>query len=85
MILSTLACTDAYIHTLRWLATARTLANLAKIDPLSLELDGFASPGPYFTRQIKTLGKASRTQADVKDIESGKKVGKSFGITHVRK
>ncbi|KAJ8501845.1 hypothetical protein ONZ45_g12012 [Pleurotus djamor] len=55
--------------------TLRALANLGSLDPFKIGLAGFGPTKAYFARQIKSLGRVSKAQAAVVDIESGKPVG----------
>ncbi|KAJ8520188.1 hypothetical protein ONZ45_g2948 [Pleurotus djamor] len=58
-----------------WISAIRALANLGSLDPFKIGLGGFGPTKAYFARQIKSLGRVSKAQAAVVDIESGKPVG----------
>ena len=62
-----------------WLSAVRALGALSSLDPKDLGLENFGSHKPYFPRQIKALSKVTRAQAAVKDIDTGKPVGKIPG------
>lgn len=48
---------------------------MSSLDPVALGLSSFGPSTPYFPRQIKSLSRVSRAQAEVVDIESGQKTG----------
>ncbi|KAH9942180.1 APH-domain-containing protein [Epithele typhae] len=58
-----------------WLDAARVLAKLSLLSPSSLGLSSFASPKPYFPRQIKSLSAVSSAQAQAVDVDTGKRTG----------
>lgn len=72
-----LSCQTNPLNNLKhsWLSAVRALGALSSLDPNDVGLENFGSHKPYFPRQIKSLSKVSRSQAAVKDIETGKPVG----------
>jgi aminoglycoside phosphotransferase (APT) family kinase protein len=58
-----------------WLSAVRALGALSSLDPKDVGLANFGSHKPYFPRQIKSLSKVSRTQAAVRDVDTGEPVG----------
>ncbi|KAI0691906.1 kinase-like protein [Cytidiella melzeri] len=58
-----------------WLAATRALASLSNLDPKALGLSTFGPSTAYFPRQIKSLSRVSRAQAEAVDVETGKKTG----------
>ncbi|VDC05079.1 unnamed protein product [Peniophora sp. CBMAI 1063] len=59
-----------------WLSAVAALTRLSSLDPAALELSNFGPSSDYFPRQIKALTAVSAAQAAVKDIDTGKEVGK---------
>lgn len=53
----------------------RSLAALSNLDPAALGLSSFGPSTPYFPRQIRSLTRVSLAQAEVTDIETGKRTG----------
>ena len=60
---------------LRWREAVSTLARLHRVKPASVGLLGFGKSAGFYSRQLKTLGRISATQAGVQDIETNKTVG----------
>ncbi|PCH35571.1 protein kinase subdomain-containing protein PKL/CAK/ACAD [Wolfiporia cocos MD-104 SS10] len=58
-----------------WLSAVRALAALSSLDPTALGLSSFGPSTPYFPRQIKSLTRVSRAQAEVVDVNAGKPTG----------
>lgn len=58
-----------------WLAAIRALAALSSLSPAAIGLSNFGPSTPYFPRQIKSLTRVSRSQAEAVDVESGKPTG----------
>ncbi|OCH90615.1 kinase-like protein [Obba rivulosa] len=58
-----------------WLSAVRALAALGSLDPFAIGLSNFGPNTPYFPRQIKSLSRVSRAQAQATDVESGKPTG----------
>ena len=59
----------------RWQAATRTLAKLHKVQYKEVGLEKFGREEGYYIRQMKTFKTISETQANTKDIKTGKKVG----------
>lgn len=59
-----------------WLSAVRALAALAALDPKAIGLASFGPSTDYFPRQIKSLSRVSRAQAEAVDIETNKPTGK---------
>ncbi|EMD33149.1 hypothetical protein CERSUDRAFT_118211 [Gelatoporia subvermispora B] len=58
-----------------WLSAVSALAALGSLDPFALGLRSFGPNTPYFPRQIRSLTRVSRAQAQATDVESGKPTG----------
>ncbi|KAI0034874.1 kinase-like domain-containing protein [Vararia minispora EC-137] len=59
-----------------WISAVRALTKLSSLDPVELGLSNFGPSSDYFPRQIKSLTRVSLAQAAVRDVETGKEVGK---------
>ena len=59
----------------RWHEAACTLAKLHRIEPASVRLSNFGRPSGFYERQIKSLSKVSRSQAETADVDTTKIVG----------
>lgn len=53
----------------------QALAALASLDPADIGLANFGPPTDYFPRQIKSLTRVSKAQAEVIDVDTGKQTG----------
>ncbi|OBZ69699.1 putative acyl-CoA dehydrogenase IBR3 [Grifola frondosa] len=58
-----------------WLSAVHALAMLSSLSPTELGLSDFGPSTPYFPRQIKSLSRVSRAQAEAVDVETGTPVG----------
>lgn len=58
-----------------WHDAVRTLAKLHRLDPKKIGLETYGKPADFYERQIKTFTTLDTAQSEVKDIETGKKVG----------
>lgn len=58
-----------------WHDAVRTLAKLHRLDPKKIGLEMYGKPAGFYDRQIKTFTTLGTAQSEVKDIETGKKVG----------
>jgi len=59
-----------------WLSAVSALARLSSLDPVAIGLGDFGPASDYFPRQIRSLTRVSLAQAAVKDVDTGKEVGK---------
>ncbi|KAJ1970306.1 hypothetical protein IWQ62_000033 [Dispira parvispora] len=62
-------------HKYYWLAAIDTLAQLHNVDYQSIGLDDYGKPAKYYERQLRNLAKLSVVQGNVRDDQSGRKVG----------
>lgn len=53
----------------------QALAALSSLDPVDIGLGNFGSSKDYYPRQIKSLTRISKVQAEVVDIETAKPTG----------
>lgn len=58
-----------------WLAAVRALAALSSVSPASVGLSNFGPSSDYFPRQIKSMSRVSKVQAEITDIDTHKQVG----------
>ncbi|GAC94983.1 hypothetical protein PHSY_002556 [Pseudozyma hubeiensis SY62] len=58
-----------------WMSAIDTLAALHRVNPAKIGLGDYGKPNGFYTRQMKSLGKVSSIQAEVKDDKTGEKVG----------
>ncbi|CAK4033234.1 acyl- dehydrogenase IBR3 [Lecanosticta acicola] len=63
-------------RTKMWKSAVTTLAKFHRIPPKSVGMSDFGRPDNFYNRQIKTFATLSVAQAETKDIETGKPVGK---------
>ena len=59
-----------------WRDVIRTLAKFHSVKPGSVGMSSFGKPSGFYNRQIKTFGTISEAQAQARDKETGKPVGK---------
>ncbi|KAI9568866.1 kinase-like domain-containing protein [Boletus coccyginus] len=59
-----------------WISAVQALAALASLDPADIGLANFGPPTDYFPRQIKSLARVSKAQAEAIDVDTGKPTGK---------
>ena len=59
-----------------WISAVQALAALASLDPADIGLANFGPPTDYFPRQIKSLTRISKVQAQTVDVDTGKEIGK---------
>jgi aminoglycoside phosphotransferase (APT) family kinase protein len=60
-----------------WFSLVSTLAWLHSIDPDSIGLDGFGKKTGFYTRHCNTFSRIEAQQAKVKDISTGKELGRA--------
>ncbi|KAE8226898.1 hypothetical protein CF319_g587 [Tilletia indica] len=58
-----------------WKSAIRTIANLHRIDPMQIGLDGYGKRSDFYPRQLKALSTVAGRQAEAQDAETGEKVG----------
>lgn len=58
-----------------WKAAIDTLARLHNVDINAVGLGDYGRQGGFYGRQIRSLGKVSQSQSEVKDEDTGKVVG----------
>ncbi|KAK4047041.1 hypothetical protein OIO90_006324 [Microbotryomycetes sp. JL221] len=63
-----------------WMSIIETIAALHKVDPHKVGLGDFGSTKPFYPRQIKSMTKVSKAQAQVKDTQTGVEVGEIPGF-----
>lgn len=63
-------------RTAMWKSAVETLAKYHSTSPKSVNMENFGRPNNFYNRQLKTFATLSLAQAETKDIESGKPVGK---------
>ncbi|KAF5094154.1 hypothetical protein D0Z03_002171 [Geotrichum reessii] len=68
---------DSKSRTECWQSALQALAMLHNIDPLSINLPAYFTKRmeSHYERQLKSLSQVAQAQAEVTDIETGKKVG----------
>lgn len=59
-----------------WEDAIRTLAKLHRIDPKSIGMETYGKPSGFYNRQIVTFSTLNDAQGAMKDVETGKAVGK---------
>ncbi|MCJ1306405.1 hypothetical protein MMC25_000047 [Agyrium rufum] len=59
-----------------WKQAIYTIAAFHRVSPSSVNLESFGKPSGFYSRQIKTLGTISSSQAQATDVDSKKPVGK---------
>ncbi|KAF2119699.1 kinase-like domain-containing protein [Lophiotrema nucula] len=59
-----------------WHDAIRTLAKMHRLNPKEIGLETYGKPTGFYDRQIRTFTGLGEAQSKVKDIESGKEVGK---------
>lgn len=64
------------IRVCRWHDAIRTLAKLHRISPASVNMSSYGKPHGFYNRQIGLFKTLSEAQAETKDIESQKAVGR---------
>ncbi|KAF8882652.1 kinase-like domain-containing protein [Mucidula mucida] len=64
-----------------WLGAVKALGALSSVNPDAVGLEEFGPTSAYFPRQIKSLSKVSRSQAQAVDKDTGKAVGDIPGFT----
>lgn len=60
-----------------WFSLIETLAWLHSIDPDSIGLEGFGKKTGFYTRHCNTFSRIEADQAKVKDIKTGKELGRA--------
>jgi aminoglycoside phosphotransferase (APT) family kinase protein len=60
-----------------WFSLVETLAWLHSIDPDSIGLEGFGKKTGFYTRHCNTFSRIEAQQAKVKDIKTGKELGRA--------
>ncbi|KAJ7198594.1 kinase-like domain-containing protein [Mycena pura] len=58
-----------------WLSAVRALAALGSISPAAVGLSTFGPSSDYFPRQLKSMGRVSRAQAAVVDLDTQQPIG----------
>ncbi|KAK5117999.1 hypothetical protein LTR62_004043 [Meristemomyces frigidus] len=58
-----------------WKDAVRTLGKLHRVRPQDVGLETFGRPSGFYSRQIKTFGRLSESQAAATDADSGEAVG----------
>ncbi|KAF9031224.1 APH-domain-containing protein [Hymenopellis radicata] len=66
-----------------WLGAVKALGALSSVNPDAVGLGDFGPTTAYFPRQIKSLSKVSRSQAQAVDKDTGKAVGDIPGFTEM--
>jgi aminoglycoside phosphotransferase (APT) family kinase protein len=62
-----------------WRSALRTLAKLHTVGFGDVGLETFGKVGGFYKRQIRTLGRIQAAQADVRDVDTGQRVGEIPG------
>jgi aminoglycoside phosphotransferase (APT) family kinase protein len=62
-----------------WRSALQTLARLHSVDFAKVGLGDFGKVGGFYGRQIRTLGRISKAQAEVRDVDTGSPVGEIPG------
>ena len=60
-----------------WFSLVETLAWLHSIDPDSIGLEGFGKKTGFYTRHCNTFARIEAQQAKVKDVKTGKELGRA--------
>ncbi|KAF2705399.1 kinase-like protein [Pleomassaria siparia CBS 279.74] len=60
-----------------WFSLVSTLAWLHSIDPDSIGLEGFGKKTAFYTRHCNTFSRIEAQQAKVKDVKTGKELGRA--------
>jgi len=60
-----------------WFSLIETLAWLHSIDPDSIGLEGFGKKTGFYTRHCNTFSRIEADQAKVKDVKTGKELGRA--------
>lgn len=60
-----------------WFSMVSTLAWMHSIDPDSIGLEGFGKKTAFYTRHCNTFSRIEAQQAKVKDIKTGKELGRA--------
>lgn len=63
-------------RTKMWKSAVTTLAKFHSVSPKSVNMTDFGRPNNFYNRQLKTFATLSVAQAETKDVETGKPVGK---------
>lgn len=58
-----------------WRDAVRTLAKLHSLDAKAVGLEGYGKVGGFYERQIKTFSALDQSQAETRDVDTGKEVG----------
>jgi len=77
-------------YVISWFSAIETLAWLHSLDPDAIGLEGYGKKTDFYARHCNTFSRIEAQQAKVKDIETGKELGRAHEnydeiIDYVRK